>query len=202
MKRWILWLIACCLVNALFSQTKKPLPVIDMHFHAMHANDYGSPPRVMPTPFRDWGYNDPKNNFGETLTNAMQKNLWSEKSIKSPTTDDSLQSLSIDALERRNVYAVTSGDIDMVRKWKKAAPDRIINGVGWSFSDTTREGLLWIRLKRFLNQESLRFLVRLLFNMKAIPPAMQHLIPICQWRRSWIYLLVSILAPALPALLT
>lgn len=140
-KRISLWLICFCFADAMFSQTKKPLPVIDMHFHAMRANDYGPPPRVMPTPFRDLGYHDPKNNYGEAFTNVMQNSLWAEKSIKSPTTHDSLQSLSIEALKRRNVYAVTSGDIDMVRKWKKAAPDRIINAVQWFFSDTIRQRL-------------------------------------------------------------
>ena len=63
------------------------------------------------------------------------------KKRSSPTTDDSLQKMTLDVLERRNVYAVASGDIDMVRKWKRAAPDRIINGIGWNFSSVKRQGL-------------------------------------------------------------
>ncbi len=142
MKRKItLSLICCCCINALFSQTKKPLPVIDMHLDASHANAAGPPPMTMATPFRDWGYHDPKSRFDTVFLHVMKSNLWSEKSVMSPTTDDSLQSLTIDVLKRRNVYAVTTGDIDIVRKWKKAAPDRIINAVSWTFDAVKSLGL-------------------------------------------------------------
>lgn len=142
MKRRIsLGIIGCCFISALFAQTKKPLPVIDMHMHATHANESGPPPMTMATPFRDWGYHDPKDSFATVFMHVMKSNTWSEKSVTSPTTDDSLQSLTIDALKRRNVYAVTSGDISVVRKWKKAAPDRIINSVMWGFGEIQNHGL-------------------------------------------------------------
>ena len=142
MKRILLcWLICCCFTNAAVSQVKRPLPVIDMHLHALHAGDDGPPPLKMGAPFRDLGYNDPKNSFGETFMHAMKSGAWAERSVTSPTTDDSLQKMTLDVLERRNVYAVASGDIDMVRKWKRAAPDRIVNGIGWNFSSVNRQGL-------------------------------------------------------------
>src|SRR5688500_5431086 len=40
---------------------KRPLPVIDMHLHALHANDQGPAPISVGAPFRDLGINDPKN---------------------------------------------------------------------------------------------------------------------------------------------
>jgi predicted TIM-barrel fold metal-dependent hydrolase len=149
MKRRIeLCLITCCLINVLFAQTKKNLPVIDMHLHAMRANAQGPAPMTMKTPFRDLGYHDPKNAFAQTFMQLMKSNAWSDNNILSPTTDDSLQTLTIAALKRRNVYAVTSGEISLVRKWKAAAPDRIINAVQWNFNQISKQGLTVDSLER------------------------------------------------------
>lgn len=141
MKRKIaLCLITCGFINVGFAQTKKSLPVIDMHLHALHANHAGPPPVTMGTPFRDLGYYDPKISWGETFMRVAKSNEWADSIVSSPTTDDSLQNLTIGALNRRNIYGVTSGDVDMVRKWKAAAPDRIINAVQWNFSQIKRHG--------------------------------------------------------------
>jgi predicted TIM-barrel fold metal-dependent hydrolase len=125
----------------LVAQPKKNLPVIDMHLHAMPANAQGPPPITMKAPINDYHYNDPKNPFGKTFREAMTSNAWSDMNILSPTTDDSLLSLTIAALKRRNVYAVTMGSIELVRKWKAAAPDRIINAVHWNFNQIQKQGL-------------------------------------------------------------
>lgn len=134
-----LWSAAIYLIQIAAAQTR-PLPVIDMHLHALHANDQGPAPISVGSPFRDLGINDPANNFRNTFMNALKTNAWADQFITSPTTDDSLQQLTLAALKKNNVYAVTSGDIETVRSWKKAAPRRIINSVDWNFGLASQRG--------------------------------------------------------------
>jgi hypothetical protein len=134
------WMIATFMVQSLTAQ-KRPLPVIDMHLHALHANDQGPAPISVGAPFRDLGINDPKNNFRETFMTALKTNMWSDQFITSPTTDDSLKHMTLAVLKKNNVYAVTSGDLETVREWKKADPQRIINSVDWNFTLADKRGL-------------------------------------------------------------
>src|SRR5688572_18303090 len=119
-------LMLCLLLNYTLSLSAQvsPLPVIDMHLHALHAVDQGPPPIYIGAPFRDLGIHDPANDFRKTFMTALKKNSWADKFIASPTTDDSLKVMTLDVLKRNNVYAVTSGDIATVRQWQRAAPDR------------------------------------------------------------------------------
>ena len=125
-------LTAICLVKIAAAQTRA-LPVIDMHLHALHANEQGPAPISIGAPFRDLGLNDPKNDFRKTFTDAQKTNIWADKYITSPTTDDSMKNMTLAMLKKYNVYAVTSGEMKTVREWKKAEPRRIINSIDWSF---------------------------------------------------------------------
>jgi predicted TIM-barrel fold metal-dependent hydrolase len=138
-KKLSLWLAANFIMQLLAAQ-KPPLPVIDMHLHALHANDQGPAPISVGAPFRDLGINDPRNDFRETFMAALKTNMWADKFITSPTTDDSLKNMTLAALKRNNVYAVTSGDIETVREWKQAEPGRIINSIDWNFNLATNRG--------------------------------------------------------------
>jgi len=123
-----LWLAAICLVKIAAAQTGA-LPVIDMHLHALHANEQGPAPISIGAPFRDLGLNDPKNDFRKTFTDAQKTNIWADKYITSPTTDDSMKNMTLAMLKKYNVYAVTSGEMKTVREWKKDEPRRIINSI-------------------------------------------------------------------------
>ena len=138
-KVWIS-LTVCFFVQFPFAQ-KKPLPVIDMHLHALHADDQGPAPLSVGAPFRDLGINDPKNDYRKVFMTALKTQMWADISITSPTTDDSLKNMTLATLNRFNVYAVTSGDIETVREWKKAAPNRVINSVYWDFNMATKREL-------------------------------------------------------------
>lgn len=140
LKHLILCLSANFIVQLLASQSR-PLPVIDMHLHALHANDQGPAPISVGAPFRDLGIHDPRNDYRKAFLNALKTNSWSDKFFTSPTTDDSLKNLTIAALKKYNVYGVTSGEIETVRDWKKAAPTRIINSLDFSFGMVKRAGL-------------------------------------------------------------
>jgi len=127
-------------MQSISAQTR-PLPVIDMHLHALHADEQEPPPISVGTPFRDLGINDPGKNFRETFMEALKTNAWADQFITSPTTDDSLKTLTLAALKRYNVYGVTSGAIETVRDWKKTEPRRIINSLDWNFGLAKKNGL-------------------------------------------------------------
>ena len=126
----------------------RPLPVIDMHLHALHASDQGPAPLSIGAPFTDLGLNDPKDDFRTVFMKALKLKLWAEHHITSPSTDDSLRHMTLSVLRRNNVYAVTSGDIETVRKWKSEAPERIINSIDFTFGSASRKGLTPNSLER------------------------------------------------------
>jgi len=121
------------------AQNKKPLPVIDMHLHALTANSQGPAPLKIGAPFTHWGHSEANTPYGNTFMRVSKIGEWSTTTLTSPSTDDSLQMLTLKELDKYNVYGVTSGsdydNIGIVRKWKKANPKRIINSIGWGVSD-------------------------------------------------------------------
>jgi uncharacterized protein len=134
-----------CLAGIFFSQLliaqKRPLPVIDMHLHALHANDQGSAPLSIGAPYNELGLNDPKDDFREVFMKALKTKMWADHYITSPSTDDSLRQRTLAVLRRNNVYAITSGEIETVRKWKSESQERIINSIDWTFGLASRTGL-------------------------------------------------------------
>lgn len=135
-----LFLAAICISQIVIAQ-KRHLPVIDMHLHALHANDQGPAPLSIGAPFEDLGINDPKDDFRQVFTKALKTKMWAKHYITSPSTDDSLRKMTLSVLRRNNVYAVTSGDIETVRKWKTEAPERIMSSIDWTFGLANRTGL-------------------------------------------------------------
>jgi predicted TIM-barrel fold metal-dependent hydrolase len=134
-----------CLAGIFFTQIliaqKRPLPVIDMHLHALHANDQGPAPLSIGAPFTDLGLNDPKDDFRQIFMKALKTRMWADHYITSPSTDDSLREMTLTVLERNNVYAITSGALETVRQWKREAPERIISSIDWTFGLASRTGL-------------------------------------------------------------
>jgi predicted TIM-barrel fold metal-dependent hydrolase len=133
-------LIVVLISNIGSAQSKRNLPIIDMHLHALLANDQGPSPLTIGAPFDNFGPFDPKINYPDYF-NTLTHSHNSVNTVTSPGTDDSVRNMTIAVLNKRNIFAVTSGDIEVVRKWKKAAPDRIINGVRWNFWEMKQQGL-------------------------------------------------------------
>ena len=88
----------------------------------MLANDFGPPPVPACTGRLTFSYWDPKDAFGGRLTNCTSP-------LRSPTTDDELMRQTLQLMRARNVTGVVSGQIEVVRRWKAADPDRIIPGI-------------------------------------------------------------------------
>jgi predicted TIM-barrel fold metal-dependent hydrolase len=100
-------------------------PIIDMHLHALHANDLGPPPLSLCAPFRVWPVKDAKED-GDAYYVRVQVKPDCDSPLRSPLTDDELMRRTIDILRARSVVAVTAGDLDMVEKWKQAGGDHIL----------------------------------------------------------------------------
>lgn len=136
----MLCLTAACITQLLTAQ-KRPLPVIDMHLHALHANDQGPAPLSIGAPFQHLGIHDPKDDFRAVFMRALKTKMWAHRYITSPSTDDSLKQMTLSVLHRNYVYAVTSGEIKTVREWRKEMPERIISSIDWTFGLASRTGL-------------------------------------------------------------
>ncbi|MBC7849170.1 MAG: amidohydrolase family protein [Chitinophagaceae bacterium] len=138
--RFAFILLLHCIVNDAVSQ-RKPLPVIDMHLHALQLKKSMTAPIKIGAPFRDLGLHDPKDNYSDEFDAALLTSKWADHYLVSPTTNDSLRLLTFAALDKHNVYGVTSGDIETVRQWKKEAGSRIIPAIYWDFNSAKKEKL-------------------------------------------------------------
>jgi hypothetical protein len=112
-----------------------PLPIIDMHLHALHATDQGPPPVIICAPYDEMPGRDPRwsaeRYFAETFKKANCKHP-----LTSARNDDDLRVRSLGYLARYNITAVTSGPAELVEAWRKAAPPgRIIPGLAFGASD-------------------------------------------------------------------
>lgn len=94
-----------------------------MHLHALAADDQGPPPLAMCTPVVVPG--DPSRPWGERMMEAF-RNPPCPDPIWSPRTDDELMRSTLEILERRNITGVASGPLDILARWERASPERIL----------------------------------------------------------------------------
>ena len=95
-------------------------PIIDVHLHALPANWFGAPPQRVCTGDVTFPGFDPRDTAALSRFHACSAPLWS------PTTDDAIMKQTLAIMERYNVIGVASGPMDVVRRWRAAAPARII----------------------------------------------------------------------------
>lgn len=126
--RTLLTILAMVSSETLLFAQQRPLPVLDMHVHAMAADAQGPPPLGMCTPFPELTLGDARDNWGRIFI-ALQKSPPCRDPVWSPTSDQELMNQTLDILRRGNIFAVVSGPLDMVRRWREAAPDRLIPGL-------------------------------------------------------------------------
>src|SRR5262245_32207287 len=116
--RWAGVLAALCMASlARTAGQTVPPPIIDMHMHAMSADDQGPPPLgvcqgdVQPPP-------DPGRPWADTFMAWLKKPPCSNP-IWSPMTDREVIDRSLAVMKRRNVFGVVSGA--HLDEWLKAA---------------------------------------------------------------------------------
>jgi len=112
------------------AKTQRPAasrpPIIDMHLHALPANYFGKAPISMcasPAALSFPGI-DPKDPHSKVEDCPAPF-----KSLNSATSDEELMRGTLAVMERYNVIGVTSGPIELVRRWHESSPDRIIPAV-------------------------------------------------------------------------
>lgn len=131
-------IMAILLATAVGVSAQEPseqrLPIIDVHVHALSANALGPPP--VPTCAEELDY------LPRDLQEPYSFEHFAdcESMLQSPTTDEALMERTLELMDRYNIFGVTSGPIDMVRRWKETAPDRIIPGIH-SFGEESLDSL-------------------------------------------------------------
>lgn len=115
------------LIGPLPAAAQPPLPIIDMHLHARHADYAGPNPPPMCTPFPMMPRWDPSQPGDAGLTfNAMPP---CEHPIFPATSDKQVLEETIAVMKRRNIIGMVSGEPELMATWKAAAPERIIVGL-------------------------------------------------------------------------
>ncbi|MCC5940204.1 MAG: amidohydrolase family protein [Balneolaceae bacterium] len=112
------------LSNALFAQqTERPLPIIDMHLHASTADANGPPPTGICPGKPNFPLFDSNQRWLETFVDWAM-NPPCENPVWGPETDQELMEQTLEILNRRNIFGVTSGPF--LNEYKQAGEDRII----------------------------------------------------------------------------
>jgi len=100
-------------------------PIIDMHVHALAADDQGPPPLAMCVPINPMPTWDQRQPWTDGLM-AMFKQPKCADPIWSPTTDDEIRDKTLAILRKRNIIAVVSGPYKRVMAWQALEPDRVL----------------------------------------------------------------------------
>lgn len=133
--------LAMFLVLSVPARAQQPPPIIDVHLHALHADDQGPPPVAYcisnPEGFPAW---DGRRRWADVFM-AFAKNPPCADPIWSPATDGELMNQTVEILRRRNLTGVASGPRDMVARWRAAEPDRIIPGLSFSAGTISTDDL-------------------------------------------------------------
>ena len=109
---------------------EKPLPILDMHLHALPANFMGPPPLAFCLPTENFPVKEKGIPYSKTFVkwekepNSVVPDcdpLWSTEG------SDEIMRKTMDIMEKYNIVGVTSGPL--VHAYKKENPDRIINSL-------------------------------------------------------------------------
>jgi hypothetical protein len=106
-------------------------PIIDMHMHALAANDQGPPPMGMCTPIVSMPVWDQRRPYAEQFMERF-KHPPCKDPVWSPMTDEALMRDTLAVMSRLNIIGVVSGTPERVAAWRKAGGERIIPAVEFS----------------------------------------------------------------------
>ena len=119
--------ISTAMSTAMRAQSARP-PIIDVHLHALSADGQGPPPIALCLPFPEWPVWDQREPYPSVFMHLL-KNPRCAKPVWSPPTDSALLAQTLEVLERRNIYALVSGESKLMPVWLKAAPHRLTASV-------------------------------------------------------------------------
>ncbi len=124
----IVFVVSLAMSAGAEAQTRPP--IIDMHLHALPIDFQGPPPHTICAPFSTFPAWDPKIDYGEVFA-SMGSHSGCANPIVSPMTHDEVMAKTLSILEELNIIGVTSGPPPLVKRWREAAPDRIIPGISF-----------------------------------------------------------------------
>ncbi|AUD05812.1 amidohydrolase family protein [Spirosoma pollinicola] len=122
---FLLFLLVAAQSIAQTTPPKRPLPIIDVHVHAMKVNPSFSI-EMCPWFLRDMPGGDPNQQMRAFLNTECVDPLQPAKS------DAEMEAAVLATMKRLNMTIIAYGDPGILRRWKKAAPDRVIAGIGVS----------------------------------------------------------------------
>jgi hypothetical protein len=118
--------VALLLVTSTLAGAEERPPIIDMHLHARRANYAGPDPMPMCAPFVVMPRSDPKESVAGGM--AFNVNPPCENPIPAATTDEQVMRETIAVMEKHNIIGMVSGEPELMKTWRAAAPERIIPG--------------------------------------------------------------------------
>ena len=135
MKYWAATVLAfCCVLAGGAEAATAPYAIIDMHLHALHADDQGPPPVAICAPYGVIPERDPRWST-ETFARTFFKTAQCRAPLWSAASDEALRSRTLAILKARRILAVASGPADVVELWRRADPGGIIPGVAFGWND-------------------------------------------------------------------
>ncbi len=116
--------------SCLYGTAQNPLPIIDMHLHALPATQNGPPPNAICAPPTEMPVHDPAKPWPMVFMQTL-KQPDCTTAIWGPATDHEVMERTIDILKKRNIYGVTSGTL--LDEYVKYGRDRILPSLQFSF---------------------------------------------------------------------
>lgn len=107
---------------------KEMPPIIDIHVHSMKIGNFQMGD-LCPWFLQNMPGTDPKTGMSFNVSGDCVD------PIKAAKNDEELTASFLETIERLNITAVVFGDAEVLYKWKNAAPNRIIPGIGVSNAD-------------------------------------------------------------------
>lgn len=112
------------------------LPIIDMHLHARRAAYVGANPPPMCAPFAVM----PRVDAGKPGEFIFNVDPPCKNPIPAAKTDEAVMRETIAVMEKRNIIGMVSGEPELMKTWRAAAPKRIIPGIDFRLPGTTGVG--------------------------------------------------------------
>jgi len=143
-------------------------PIIDVHLHAMSAKAYGPPPVPVCAAQMVWRARDQMEAYetGSRLGTA-KGNQYAEcdSPIQSASDDNDLMTRTLQIMTRYNVTGVVSGSMERVRRWREAAPERIIPALQSDGRDSIES------IRAGVEKGDIRVLGELTFQYQGLSPS-------------------------------
>ncbi len=114
-----------------------------MHLHARHADYLGANPPPMCAPFPVMPRWDPAQPLESGLT--FERNPPCSHPIAAARTDEEVMRQTIAVMEKRNIIGMVSGEPELMRVWKAAAPKRILAGLDLKVGGSEAQGHVALR---------------------------------------------------------